>query len=229
MRRLRFFLAIALAVTPLAQVPGLASADDWGVKRDPFDLVVVRKHKDFLAQNPHDPGSLAKLLEMYGRHRTVDLLKQEYAKALEKSPTDWATLVILGHLHRKTGDDPRALEMWGRAVAVKDNDPATWLAIGEVHKASGKNKEARAAYDKALVHASAKDMKKKALRSLADLALATSDMDAANAYFKQFLELDPSNSQLWIERGDVMLAAGKREIALESYAAAEKLLGTDPA
>jgi tetratricopeptide (TPR) repeat protein/HEAT repeat protein len=72
-------------------------------------------------------------------------------------------------------------------------------------------------------------MKKKALRSLADLALATGDNDGANAYFKQFLDLDPKNAQLWIERGDAMLAAGKRDVALESYAAAEKLLGSDPA
>src|SRR5205085_1310285 len=68
-----------------------------------------------------------------------------------------------------------------------------------------------------------------ALRALADLALATGDNDAANTYFKQFLELDPTNAQLWIERGDAMLAAGKRELALESYTAAEKLLGSDPA
>src|SRR5678816_3118129 len=32
-----------------------------------------------------------------------------------------------------------------------------------------------------------------------------------------------------IERGDAMLAAGKRDVALESYTAAEKLLGSDPA
>ena len=72
-------------------------------------------------------------------------------------------------------------------------------------------------------------MKKKALRALADLALATGDNDGANAYFQQFLELDPRNAQLWIERGDAMLAAGKRDVALDSYTAAEKLLGSDPA
>ncbi len=228
MRRLRFLLAVALATAPLASITS-AAPDDWGVQRDPFDRKVIATYKTILVRNPHDPGALAKLLELYGRYRTVDLLKEEYGKVLEKTPDDWATLVVIGHLHRKTGDDPRALEMWGRAVAKKDTDAATWLAIGEIHKASGKNKEARAAYDKALVHSSAKDMKKKALRSLADLALATSDIDGANAYFKQFLELDPTNSQLWIERGDAMLAAGKRDIALESYSAAEKLLaGSDP-
>src|SRR5262249_17923127 len=104
-----------------------------------------------------------------------------------------------------------------------------WLVIGEIDKGAGKNKEARTAYDKALSHSSDKAMKKKALRALADLALATNDIDAANNYFKKFLDLDPTNAQLWLERGDAMLAAGRRDVALESYAAAEKLLGSDPA
>src|SRR3954447_8243014 len=71
--------------------------------------------------------------------------------------------------------------------------------------------------------------KKTAHPRCADLALATGDNDGANAYFKQFLDLDPTNAQLWIERGDAMLAAGKRDVALDSYTAAEKLLGADPA
>ncbi|MBA2541644.1 MAG: HEAT repeat domain-containing protein [Deltaproteobacteria bacterium] len=227
MRRLGFLLvacALATGVPRAAQ----SAPDDWGVQRDPFDPKEIAIYKAILAKNPHDAGALAKLLEKYRRYRTVDLLKEELTKALAKSD-DWATHVVLGHLYRKTGDDPRALDAWGKAVAKKDADPATWLVIGEVHKGSGKNKEARAAYDKALTHSSQKDMKKKALRALADLALATNDVDAANAYFKQFLDLDPNNAQLWIERGDAMLAAGKREIALESYASAEKLLGGDPA
>ncbi|MBS1121062.1 MAG: Tetratricopeptide 2 repeat protein [Deltaproteobacteria bacterium] len=227
MRRLRFLLAVSLATASLPSVTS-AAPDDWGVQRDPFDRKVIGTYKAILVRNPHDAAALAKLLELYRRYRTVDLLKEEYGKVLEKQADDWATLVVLGHLHRKTGDDPRALEMWGRAVAKVDTDAATWLAIGEIHKASGKNKDARAAYEKALALSTAKDMKKKALRALADLALATSDIDAANGYFKQFLDLDPKNASLWIERGDAMLAAGKRDIALESYSAAEKLLGGDP-
>ena len=217
-------LSAGLATAP----PAWSAPDDWGVQRDPFDLKEIAVYKNILAKNPHDAGALAKLLEKYRRYRTVDLLKGEYGKQLEKTPDDWATLVVIGHLYRKTGDDPRALEHWQRAVAKKDTDASTWLAIGEVHKGGGKTKEARAAYDKALVHSTVKDQKKKALRALADLALATADNDAANAYFKQFLDLDPTNASLWIERGDAMLAAGKRDVALESYAQAEKLLGTDP-
>ena len=231
MRRLRYLLACALTLAPLATIAPASAApgDDWGVTRDPFDKTVIARYKAILARNPHDASALAKLLEMYKRYRTIDLLKEEYGKVLDKSPADASALIVLGRLHKATGDDARALEMWSRAVASKDTDAQTWLLIGELQKAGGKNADARAAYDKALARASAKDMKKKALRALADLALATGDNDGANAYFKQFLDLDPKNAQLWIERGDAMLAAGKREIALDSYAAAEKLLGSDPA
>jgi tetratricopeptide (TPR) repeat protein len=218
---------VTLALAPLGAATA-APGDDWGVQRDPFDKKEINAYKAILTRNPHDAGALARLLEKYRRFRTVDLLKEEYSAVLQKTPDDWAALVVLGYLHRKTGDDPRALDMWSKAVAKKDNDAATWLAIGEIHKASSKPKDARAAYDKALAHSSQNDMKKKALRALADLALATNDIEGANAYFKQFLALDPNNAQLWIERGHAMLAAGKRDVALESYAAAEKLLGTDP-
>jgi tetratricopeptide (TPR) repeat protein/HEAT repeat protein len=199
------------------------------VQRDPFDKTVIARYKAILAKNPHDAGALAKVLEMYRRYRTVDLLKDEYQKVLDKKPDDWSALVVMGRLMHATGDDARARDLWAKAVAGKDEDAETWILIGELDKAASNNKEARADYDKALAHATTKDMKKKALRSLADLALATGDNDGANAYFKQFLDLDPTNAQLWIERGDAMLAAGKRDVALESYSSAEKLLGSDPA
>jgi len=223
-------LALVLALSPAAATTVVhAQPGDWGVKRDPFDKTVIARYKAILAKNPHDGSALAKLLEMYRRYRTVDLLKEEYGKVLARTANDWAALVVLGRLHRATGDEPRARAFLTRAVANKDGDASAWLLIGEIDKAGGNSKEARTAYEKALAHASAKDMKKKALRALADLALATGDNDGANAYFKQFLELDPRNAQLWLERGDAMLAAGKRDVALESYAAAEKLLGGDPA
>jgi len=202
---------------------------DWGVKRDPFSQTDIARYKAILRSNPHDASALAKLLEMYRRYRTIDVLKDEYGKLLDKSADDVPALIVMGRLQHTTGDDARALELFQRAVARKDDDAQAWLLIGELEKAASRPKDARAAYDKALAHAPQKDMKKKALRALADLALTTGDNDGANAYFQRFLELDPRNAQLWIERGDAMLAAGKRDVALDSYTAAEKLLGADPA
>ena len=229
MWRLGFVVACALAALPVAgSIAQAQPAGDWGVKRDPFNQTDIARYKAILRGNPHDASALAKLLEMYRRYRTIDLLKEEYSKQIDKTGEPSA-LIVMGRLQHATGDDARALELFQRAVAKTDADAPTWLLIGELQKGANKPKDARAAYDKALAHAAAKDMKKKALRALADLALTTGDNDGANGYFKQFLELDPKNAQLWIERGDAMLAAGKRDIALDSYTAAEKLLGADPA
>src|ERR1700733_949083 len=171
MRRLPGLLALALALG----TPAIAHAQpaDWGVQRDTFDKNVIARYKAILASNPHDASALAKLLEMYRRYRTVDLLKEEYGKLLDKRADDWAVLVVMGRLQHATGDDARARDLWAKAVATKDGDAETWIAIGELDKAAGKHTDARADYDKALAHATVRDMKKKALRALADLALAT--------------------------------------------------------
>src|SRR3954471_19112356 len=102
MRRLRFFLAAVIATAPLMPTGLSAAPDDWGVTRDPFDKNVIARYKAILARNPHDASALAKLLEMYKRYRTIDLLKEEYGKLVEKSPADTSALVVLGRLHKAT-------------------------------------------------------------------------------------------------------------------------------
>src|SRR5690348_4443173 len=124
--RLRLFLATVLATAPaltaVTAERAHAQAGDWGVTRDPFDPQVIATHKRFLAQNPHDASALANLLKMYRQYRTVELLRDEYQKLLDKSPDDWSVLVVLGHIQHKMGDDQRAIEFWNRAVTKKPDD-----------------------------------------------------------------------------------------------------------
>src|SRR5882724_6269193 len=145
----RLLLTMALAAAPSA---ALAQPADWGAQRNQFDPNVIARYKAILGKNPHDASALAKLLEMYRRYSNVDALKAEYQKVID-AKADWSALVVLGRLQHATGDDARALELFTRAVAGKDDDATTWILIGELHKAAGKNKDARAAYDKALAHA----------------------------------------------------------------------------
>src|SRR5437868_9398803 len=161
MRRIGFVLACALAALsvtgPVTGSLAVAQpAGDWGVKRDPFNATDIARYKAALRGNPHDASALAKLLEMYRRYRTIDLLKDEYQKLIDKNADDVPALIVMGRLQRATGDDARALELFQRAVARRDDDASTWLLIGELEKAASKAKEARAAYDKALAHAAQK-------------------------------------------------------------------------
>ena len=114
MRRAALLVSLAGALLAAQALPAAAqNGDDWEVKHDPFDQKVVSRYKGILAKNPHDAGALAKLLSMYRRYRTVEKLEGEYKKALEKKPSDYATLAVLGHLF------PLFLEFHGgKGVAV---------------------------------------------------------------------------------------------------------------
>ena len=206
-----------------------AHADDWDVKRDPFDPGVVARYKAILARDPHDAGALAKLLELYKRYRTVELLRSEYDKQLEKKPTDWATLVIVARLDHQGTDDPKSIEHFTAAVAAHADDAASWIELGQLQRQLAKPVEARADYDQALTHAGSKPLKMKALRALADLTLAAGDTPGASKYFEQYIALDPKNVQLRLEFGDALVSAKKFDGAIAAYQAADDMLGSDPA
>lgn len=227
--RCAFWLGLALAGAAVAPLSATAQPDDWQVQRDPFDRTTVARYKGILQRQPHDASALARLLELYRRYRTVDLLESELRAALDKKPADWPTLVVLARIRRSVGDDAGALALLERAVAARGDDATTWLLLGEVRKLKASAGETRTAFEQALATGKDKATRSRALRALADLALGAGDAEAANRYFKQFLELDPRNAQLWIEHGDAMLSAKRAQDAQASYAEAEKLLGSDPA
>ncbi|MCE9580546.1 MAG: HEAT repeat domain-containing protein [Deltaproteobacteria bacterium] len=230
MRR-KTLLVAALAAVAGTAAPVLAQpADDWEVTRDPFDRTVIARYKAILARNPHDAGALAKLLELYRRYRTVDLLKSEYQKVLDKTPDDGASLVIMARLARSTNDLAGAAALWEKAAAARPTDGVVAIELGEYYGNTGKSAEAKAAYEKALASANlGKADKARALRALANLALAAGDIDGARALFDTMIAIDPRDVQLRLELGDSLAQAGKRAEAIAVYRDAEKMLGADPA
>ena len=224
----RILTAVTAAAMALAAPSAaLAQGDDWSVERDPFDKAVVAKLKAILAKNPNDGDALARLLTMYRRFRSVGQLREEYEVVLAKKPEDWATLVVLARISKGQGDDAGALALFERAARVKD-DPAVSAELGMLLRGANKAVEARAALDKALASGN-KATKMKALRALADLALAANDTDGARKYFEQYIALDPGNASLRLELGDALTKAGRHDDAIAVYEETENRLGRDPA
>src|SRR6185503_13267659 len=73
-----------------------ARADDWEVKRNPFDPVVIAKYKSILARDPHDRDALQRLINLYKAYSKVDKLEAEYKAEAES----WSSLVVLARLPR---------------------------------------------------------------------------------------------------------------------------------
>src|SRR5690349_10760263 len=137
----------AVLLSTVATRGASAQPDDWGnVKRDPFDKGVVAKYKGILERNPHDTKALDKLAGMYKKHRSMDLLNEEYTKALEKDPDDYALLVISGRIAVLMGDEPKALTQFEAAAKVKKDDAPLHVEIGTLYRNAGKKDEARKAF-----------------------------------------------------------------------------------
>lgn len=214
MRGVAIVLAAALgAGTAVAQ-----PASDWAVKRDPFDAVTVRRYHQLLAADPYDRGALASLTKLYTASRTAAQLR-----AIYEGKTDWASLVVLARL---TTDTDAALELWRRAAAANDKDARAELEIARL--AIAHPDQQKAAWSAALARATVIDHKREALRGLAGLAVTARDVPAIDRIYNQLVQLDPKNGKLQLERGDALLGAGAADVAVLAYAAAEKLLATDP-
>jgi predicted Zn-dependent protease len=230
-RRSKLLVAALLGATlSLTQGPAAVRADDdWGVTRDPFDKNVVAKYKGVLARSPHDAGAFAKLLDMYRRYRTVAQLEKEYQAVLDKKPGDAATTIVLARLAAARGDSGAALPLWEQASKAAPDDAIVWVELGTLYRNGGKNTDAKAAFAKAVAAPKAgRAEKAKALRALADLALAANDIEGAKQLFDQMIALDPKDVQLRLELGDSLLQANKHAEAIDVYREAEKMLGAAP-
>ena len=217
LRPLVLALALGGVVAPVRADP------DWTVRRDPFDPAVIARYKAILARDPHDPDALAKLVELYRRHRRVDTLVTEYRTALLADPAAWGVLVVLAELHRASGENALALASFERAVAADERDVASWIAIG---KLSTRRETARGAYTTALHHAKTIRQRTAILRALVEVTRG--DAGAVDGYFARLVELAPRDGRLWVERGDALVAGGKHVLAAQSFATAEPLFATDP-
>ena len=229
MRPFSAFVVVACLLCAPPMIESSLAQDDWTVRRDPFDRKVIARYKRILKRNPADQSALRKLLRLYKRHRSVDLLVREYKRALDRTPGDFSTAVVLGHLHMNRGDRDRALHYYERASSLRPNSPAVQLALGDLYRSSGKPAQAGSAYRLVLAGRPGKKLKKQALRALIELALSDGTIDAVATYYEQFIALDPKNFQAYVELGDALAQHGRHEAAISVFKRAAVRLKADPA
>lgn len=217
----RTMLRAAIAIVILALATPV-HAGDWEVQRDPFDRQVIQRYKSILARSPHDAGVLAKVMSLYRRHRSVEMLASEY----RAEPPSWASLVVLAQIERKLGEDSSALVHVERAVTLRDDDHATWRLLAHLRDGALDRIGAREAYEQAYAHAPP-SQDAHALRDLIAFAQRGNDRDAEERYFTQLVVVVPRDPHLWVERGDAMMLAGRFDLARESFATAEQLFAND--
>jgi tetratricopeptide (TPR) repeat protein len=193
--------------------PAMAEPADWTPRRDPFDPKVVARYERVLAADPFDDRALAKIDQLFaGRHTTAEL-------EADLGDRTAAALVIRARLRARHKDPVAALALFTRAAELAPPFEARcWLAIAELSRTDAA--AARTAYERALATAPPPALARAALRPLAELAVLAQD-PAADTYFVQLLALSPSDPEVWLARGDALLAHDP-DLATESYGQAEQ-------
>lgn len=215
------------ALTASLLAPAAARAD-WQVKRSPFDPEVVARYQRLLERDPHDRLVLAKLIELYRRHRSLDALEQEYAGRANRS-SGGSELVVLGHLLRARGRLNEAARRYQQALEVRAGDGRLEESLAELDIKLGLAAQARELYQAAIEHAG-KPARKRLLRELANLLLTPSSglgpveaARAAAAALEQLLAIDPGDEQARRDRAEALVSSGRpRDAAAEWKLIAER-------
>ncbi len=221
-------LAVILAATALP-APVAHAQDDWDVRRDPFDRQVVARYKAILAKNPSDQGALRKLVGLYARYRSVEILIGEYERALAQNAGDHAAAVVLGHIQLQQGNRAEARSSYERASRLRPDSAAVLMALGDLDRQDGRLAEARSAYERALPQLRGKAGESLVVRALAELAMGQKDLDAARVHYERYFTLAPKDVQARIELGDALAQQGQHQAAVEVLEGASARLRTDPA
>lgn len=177
-----------------------------------------------------DPGggyALSKVLELAGDSGGAPALVARYEERVRKDPTDFAALLILGHLQRATGAGDAALQSYEAAAAVDTKSPSPVAALADLRVARREWPEAIAAYDGAIERTRDRTEKQGLLKVLADVAFEAGQPDAALGALDRLVATAPGDVGLLVAAAQTLSTHGTPQQALDAWSAAEGQAGGD--
>lgn len=165
----------------------------------------------------HVHNNLGNLLAQQRRHaEAVDSYRSAIAIAPDY-PDAWYNL---GTVALRIGDARTACDALERAAAAQPDVAKAWAALGHAHRQLGNRDQARLAYLKGVqadgTHCGAHHGLALLLRQEGELSTALQHMDRC-------LEIAPSDAELHLSRGNVLVDMGSHEAARAAYRRAVEL------
>ena len=178
----------------VAAPPPAVALPDLADLPEPVRLQVRERH-DALLRAQAEPAPPAALGEAYGELGLILMATRFYdtaaaaflnAAALEPGELRWP--YYLAQLYRTTGDQPRALRFFERAVEIDPSYLAALVRLGEMHLDEGRPEEAAPLFERALaIDASSAA----ALTGAGSAALARGEPERAIDYLERALTVGP--------------------------------------
>ena len=144
----------------------------------------------------------------------LDAAEEAYRNILDRRPSSFHVLHMLGALRGQRGDWAEAERLIARAVEIDDTVAAAHANLGNARRLLGRRDEALASYQRAL---QLQPNQARALKGCG-MVLWESDRPAeALAVYDALLAIEPGYADGWIMRGACLDKLERREEAMESF------------
>lgn len=176
-----------------------------------------RTLRGMLEESPHDAQLHRALAEVYGKQEryldAVDALRE----ALEIDRGDVETMLDLAEMYRVLGRAAEADSLLGRASSFQSADPTQLLAqAASLYARAEDDEDARTTAKRILERVLKLDPgRHEALVMLGNLRLDAGAYQEAGDLFYRALDVNPRDSQLWMQAASAFLQAGHFDRAVE--------------
>jgi tetratricopeptide (TPR) repeat protein len=188
-------------------------------------LDAINQYEQALANDPADPKilfALGNTAQTLGMGQTAE---QFFRQVLALDPARTEAIVNLANLLRTRGQFEAAIALLEPALTRAPASPEMNLTLGSAWREMGKAVKAKTYYAAALA---ARPDYAPALANMADLLCDEGTHDEALALYDRAVRLEPSNSQIRLNRAILHLLGGSLKEGWRDYAARVALPGKVP-
>lgn len=161
----------------------------------PSQALLVERYTRVVLSQPGVAFPLQRLTQLYRERdgNIVKLVADFEARAGQPGADQYAATVSLAGLYKIDGRGQEAIAAYERAIALRGSDATAIVALARLHQDRGDLGPARARYEQALALQPAQADKEQTLRTLMAIALDQKDWDAARAFHRGLVALEPAS------------------------------------
>lgn len=127
-----------------------------------------------------------------------------FGQAVAASPDDARLHADLGYQHYLAGDLPAAIDALSRSSELEPGNAHVWSTLGSLQAAAGRNDDAIASFERSL----AIEPIEAVLNNLGTLRMQAGDTEGAGSHYRQAVQLNPNNPELWGNLADALALSG---------------------
>ena len=197
------------------------------------DAKIIERYKQMLSRKPKEGSTFDRLYQFYLEGAGLDAMVADYQAEAEAKPDAPNVQLILGHIHKRLGNDTEAINAYQRAVTLSPNNYYPHFALGQIYTTLRQYEDAINALTKAAAlseqaESATVDDRTAIYKTLGRAYFHQDRGDYAITTWTKIAELDPQNIFARIEFADLFHEQELYPQAIAQHEAIVELKKDDP-